>query len=131
MNTDKPYIDDLMGFTAELLKSIPIIDSGLIVMDDDVDAQSQKDIEVTFNKEFPEVPNIIAGLSSSSTGSRNANLEAVVLYGSQSKTGFTIRLYNNDTAARKPGIVWQAVYQAGGGNRIKRIFSYLRKVVRV
>lgn len=117
MNTDKPYIDDLMGFTAELLKSIPIIDSGLIVMDDDVDAQSQKDIEVAFNKEFPEVPNIIAGLSSSSTGSRNANLEAVVLYGSQSKTGFTIRLYNNDTVARKPGIVWQASYQPAGGGQ--------------
>lgn len=114
MNTDRPNADELLGFTAEILGNIPIIDSGLIVLDEEVAAQSQKDIEVSFKKEFPDIPNIIVGLSSSSTGSRNANLEAVVLYGSQSKTGFTIRLYNNDTAARKPAIVWQATYQASG-----------------
>ena len=112
--------NDLLNFTAEKLESIPIVDGGIIVLDGDVTAQSQKDIKVKFNKNFPDTPNIIVALTSSSTGSRNSNLEAVALYGSQTKDGFTIRLFNNDTAARRPGIVWQAIYDStGGGSRLR------------
>ena len=121
-------IDKLLSFTAQKLSLMPVIDGGTIILDEELEAKSQKDITVSFNKSFSKIPNIMLSLIYSASGSGSAGLEAVVLYGSQTKTGFTVRLYNNDSIARKPGIAWQAIYQpVGGGQFIKSLFSFFER----
>lgn len=64
---------------------------------------------VNFPVAFPSVPEVTVGIKTGSTGVGMGNVSAVLAYGSTTTTGFTVRIYNNDTVNRSPAITWIAV----------------------
>lgn len=92
----------------QLSESLPIID-GSIVEIGEIISKNIADVDVTFNKTFTKIPIITCTLVSNSTGVGIGSVSCVVLESSISTTGFTIRVYNNDTSNRTPRINWMAV----------------------
>lgn len=72
-----------------------------------VSAGSYGDIDVTFPTAFTSTPTILVTIGTSSTGAGMGNVSVAAF--NKSKTGFTIRCYNNDTSSRTPGFTWVAV----------------------
>lgn len=90
---------------ANLFRSASI-ESGTIT-GSSVAAGSTMDYNVTYTKTFGSTPQPVACFSTTSTASGFGNCTLAVL--NRSRTGFTVRVYNNDTAARVPSITWIAI----------------------
>lgn len=85
---------------------IPTVDSGNASIGS-VSSNSYKDVSVTYTATFDEIPNVTATLYSSGTA---VNIGSVcVAIASKSKTGCTIRLFNNRSSSINPTIEWTAI----------------------
>jgi hypothetical protein len=72
-----------------------------------VNANSYKDITITFHRTFSKPPKVIVSMVTGSTAPGMGNLTVVSL--NESTTGFTARIYNKDTEGRVPIVNWLAV----------------------
>lgn len=71
-----------------------------------VDANSYKDVSVTFN--MPSIPNVSASLFSSGTA---ANIgDVTVAIAARNATGATFRVFNNRSTTITPAVSWFAIY---------------------
>lgn len=104
-------LSEALGITNALEKQseqihLPTVDSGNAAIGS-VSANSYKDITVTFTATFSEIPHITATLYSSGTA---VNIGSVcVSVAAKSKTGCTLRLFNNRSSAINPSIEWTAI----------------------
>lgn len=65
--------------------------------------------QIAFPIAFSSPPTVVVGIKTGSTAPGMGNVEVAVAYGTVTTTGFSVRVYNNDTANRAPGITWIAV----------------------
>lgn len=72
----------------------------------DIDANSYKDITVSFGKTFSSVPTVVCCLSSTSTAGAIGSMTATPH--SETTTECKIRVFNAGSATRTPGIRWIA-----------------------
>lgn len=68
-----------------------------------------KDVSVTFDVEFSSVPQVVVGLSTTSAAPEYGYISVAVV--STSRTGFTLRFFNNGNGPREPAARWIAVEQ--------------------
>ena len=73
-----------------------------------VNANSYKDVAITFPQAFSAVPRVVVCIASSSTAGAIGSITAAVLGGSEKTTGFTARVYNAGAAQRAPVLIWTA-----------------------
>ena len=71
-----------------------------------IPSHSTVDVEVTFEEAFPAAPNVVACLNSS--GGYGVGSLSVGVF-SITTTGFTARVFNNDTSGRGPDVEWIAI----------------------
>lgn len=71
-----------------------------------IPSHSTVDVEVTFDEPFPAAPNVVACLNSS--GGYGVGSLSVGVF-SITTTGFTARVFNNDTSGRGPDVEWIAI----------------------
>lgn len=74
-----------------------------------VASHSYADYQVTFTKTFSSAPIVVVGMQSASTGYGTGSVS--VSAHSITATGFTARIFNNDSSARSPYIHWIAMLQ--------------------
>lgn len=67
------------------------------------------DQPITFPIEFPEAPLVVVGIQTGSTGVGMGNVNVSVAHGTVTTTGFSARIFNNDTSNRSPQVTWIAV----------------------
>lgn len=82
---------------------------GAITGVSNVQSHSYDDYQVYFSKTFSSAPIVVVGMMSSSTGYGVGSVS--VSAHSITTTGFTARIFNNDTSARSPYIHWIAMEQ--------------------
>lgn len=73
-----------------------------------VDSGGYYDAEITFPNAFDSVPHVHAMLYSGSTAGGCGNLSIAIKSSSITATGFTARVYNNDSSYRAPSVYWIA-----------------------
>ena len=93
---------------AELIGNLPLIQSGSTGYID-VPANSYKDVQIEFPKPFESDPNISASIWGMSDSPSYGNIN--FSYDNISKTGFTMRIYNDNTSARVPRFRWVAIME--------------------
>lgn len=72
-----------------------------------VPANNYVDVPVTFNRTFTTVPNVVVSFESASTAGAMGGLSCGAI--SITKTGFTVRAFNNTPTQRAPAVQWIAV----------------------
>lgn len=72
-----------------------------------VASHSYADYQVTFTKTFSSAPIVVVGMQTASTGYGTGSVS--VSAHSITATGFTARIFNNDSSARSPYIHWIAM----------------------
>ena len=72
-----------------------------------VNSNSYKDVSISFNKTFQNVPNVVACFESTAGSYGFGRLSLGV--NSVTKTGFKVRVFNADTGSRSPNIYWIAI----------------------
>lgn len=72
-----------------------------------VTKQTYQDFSVSFNITFPAAPNVVVGLESASTGYGMGMVSVAAT--NITTTGFTLRVFNADTANRAPAVNWIAI----------------------
>ena len=70
-------------------------------------ANSYHDFTVTFNHTYTSYPHVVVGFYSTSTAAAFGGLSCAV--NSITKTGCKIRVFNNTSTARSPGVEWIAI----------------------
>lgn len=91
----------------ELLNgNLPLIQSGSTGYID-MPANSYKDVQIEFPKPFESDPNILASIWGMSESPSYGNIN--FSYDNISKTGFTMRIYNDNTSVRVPRFRWIAI----------------------
>ena len=84
------------------------MDSGLVSSAiGQVNANSYKDVPVTFNRTFSSSPFVVVSLVSSSTAPTMGRLSVSAI--NITKTGFTLRIFNSDSSGRSPYANWIAM----------------------
>ena len=91
---------------AELNGNLPHIQSGSTGYID-MPANSYKDVQIKFLKPFETDPNIFASIWGMSESPAYGNIN--FSYDNISKTGFTMRIYNDNTSGRTPRFRWVAI----------------------
>jgi len=86
-----------------------MMECGAITNVSNVASHSYADYQVTFSKAFSSAPIVVVGMMSSSTGYGVGSVS--VSAHSITATGFTARIFNNDSSARSPYIHWIAMLQ--------------------
>lgn len=86
-----------------------VIETGSRGQDTNVGANTYKDFNITFSKTFSAAPTVIVGLASTSTASSFGRINVAVKADSVTKTGFTVRIFNDDSSTRSPGFRWAAI----------------------
>lgn len=71
-----------------------------------VGANSYENVSVTYSEAFSTLPNVVAGLSTSSTDANIGNISVVVVGGSQQ--GCSFRVYNASDSELTVGVKWIA-----------------------
>lgn len=97
---------DVVPNISELNGNLPLIQSGSTGYID-VPANSYKDVQIKFLKPFETDPNIFASIWGMSESSAYGNIN--FSYDNISKTGFTMRIYNDNTSGRVPRFRWIAI----------------------
>ena len=82
------------------------IDSGRVA-GSNVTKQSYQDFSINFNFTFPATPNVVVCLESTSTGYGMGMVSVSAI--NITTTGFTLRVFNADTANRAPAVNWVAI----------------------
>lgn len=72
-----------------------------------VSANSYVDIPVTFQREFSSSPRVVCSLGTNSTSADMGSFAIAPM--APTKTGVTIRVYNNSSSSRVPAINWIAI----------------------
>lgn len=72
-----------------------------------VNANSYKDVSVSFNTTFPSTPRVIISLRSSSTSSEIGLMTVSAI--NVTTTGFTARFFNAGSSGRSPNAEWVAI----------------------
>lgn len=85
---------------------MPHIESGYVSAE--VPATSYETIRVDFTEAYSSAPAVAASVYNGNATSSEAPSRYGAAVGSTSTTGFSIRLYNNGTAARTLGAYWIA-----------------------
>lgn len=91
---------------SQLIGNLPLIQSGSTGYIN-VPANSYKDVQIEFPKPFESDPNISASIWGMSDSPSYGNIN--FSYDNISKTGFTMRIYNDNTSARVPRFRWIAI----------------------
>ena len=97
---------DVVPNISELNGNLPLIQSGSTGYIN-VPANSYKDVQIEFPKPFESDPNISASIWGMSDSPSYGNIN--FSYDNISKTGFTMRIYNDNTSARVPRFRWIAI----------------------
>lgn len=71
-----------------------------------VAAGAFEDVAITFSQSFTTAPSVVVGFLSSSTAPTFGSCSVAV--NSVTTSGFTIRVFNNDSATRAPAVEWIA-----------------------
>lgn len=72
-----------------------------------VTTKSYVDKPITFPNTYTETPKVVVCLNSASTGAGMGNVTVSAI--NVTTSGFTIRVFNNDTADRSPAVRWIAI----------------------
>ncbi len=86
--------------------NLPVIQSGSTGYIE-ISANSYKDIQVKFPKPFATDPNVLASIWGTSESPAYGNIN--FSYDDISRTGFTMRIYNDNTSGRTPRFRWVAI----------------------
>lgn len=89
-----------------LIGNLPLIQSGITDFVS-VNANSYKDIDITFDKPYPSNPNIFASIWGESDSPAYGNINYSCR--NVSVNGFTLRIYNDNTSGRSPRYKWTAI----------------------
>ena len=94
------------GVASEIASLENRIQAGFLALGN-VEASSYLDTPITFPNAYSSAPNVVCSLYSASTSSKMGlvSISAINI----TTTGFTARVFNNDTAVRTPGISWVAI----------------------
>lgn len=65
------------------------------------------DVDISFNKTFLVDPNVVVGFKSSSTAGTFGRCTCSVM--TTTTTGCSLRVFNGDTTARSPALIWTAI----------------------
>ena len=103
---------DLKALLSKILTRLYYIDAGTASLSSTVASGAYRDVAVSFHKTFETAPNVVVGFQSTSTGATFGR--CCCSAHSITTTGFTIRMFNGDTAARQPAFYWIAMPIGGG-----------------
>ena len=84
-----------------------VFDSGYVVSES-ISAGAYRDINITFNKKFSDIPVIELLFHTTSTAGNVGRMTCAYVTGSATKTGFKARIFNGDSTTRAPGLEWHA-----------------------
>lgn len=85
------------------------IDAGLTSATVDTAAGSYQDVNIAFHKTFASAPIVVVGFDTTGTQANFGMCCVAVVNGSITTTGFTARVFNADSAVRKPRVSWIAI----------------------
>ncbi len=80
---------------------------GWVGQDTTTDANSYRDVTISFGHTYSTTPTVIASMYSTSTSPTMGSIQVAVY--SVSTTGATIRIFNNTSSGRSPGFYWLAI----------------------
>lgn len=108
-------LNELDGRTEQTNARLDVISKSMLAKTADfgtlspasVAAGTYADTQVTFNQAFKSLPVVVACFISASTAASFGNCTLSVL--GRSTSGFTVRIFNNDSSAREPDIAWIAI----------------------
>lgn len=85
------------------------IDAGLTSATVDTAAGTYQDVSIAFHKTFAAAPVVVVGFDTTGTQANFGMCCVAVVNGSITTTGFTARVFNADSAVRKPRVSWIAI----------------------
>lgn len=85
------------------------IDAGLTSSTVDTAAGTYQDVNIAFHKTFASAPIVVVGFDTTGTQANFGMCCVAVVNGSITTTGFTARVFNADSAVRKPRVSWIAI----------------------
>lgn len=85
------------------------IDAGLTSATVDTAAGTYQDVSIAFHKTFAAAPVVVVGFDTTGTQANFGHCCVAVVNGSITTTGFTARVFNADSAVRKPRVSWIAI----------------------
>lgn len=85
------------------------IDAGLTSATVDTAAGTYQDVSIAFHKTFAAAPVVVVGFNTTGTQANFGHCCVAVVNGSITTTGFTARVFNADSAVRKPRVSWIAI----------------------
>lgn len=91
---------------SQLIGNLPLIQSGVTDFVS-VNANSYKDIDITFDKPYPSNPSIFVSIWGESDSPAYGNINCS--FRNVSLNGFTLRVYNDNTSGRSPRYKWTAI----------------------
>ena len=84
-----------------------VFDSGYVASES-ISAGAYRDINITFNKKFSDIPVIELLFHTTSTAGNVGRMTCAYVTGSATKTGFKARIFNGDSSTRAPSLEWHA-----------------------
>lgn len=84
-----------------------VFDSGYVASES-ISAGAYRDINITFNKKFSDIPVIELLFHTTSTAGNVGRMTCAYVTGSATKTGFNARIFNGDSSTRAPSLEWHA-----------------------
>ena len=85
------------------------IDAGLTSATVDTAAGAYQDVSIAFHKTFAAAPIVVVGFDTTGTQANFGMCCVAVVNGTITTTGFTARVFNADSAVRKPRVSWIAI----------------------
>lgn len=85
------------------------IDAGLTSATVDTAAGTYQDVNIAFHKTFAAAPVVVVGFDTTGTQANFGMCCVAVVNGTITTTGFTARVFNADSAVRKPRVSWIAI----------------------
>lgn len=85
------------------------IDAGLTSATVDTAAGTYQDVSIAFHKTFASAPIVVVGFDTTGSQANFGLCCVAVKNGSITTTGFTARVFNADSAVRKPRVSWIAI----------------------
>lgn len=104
--TGVDIIPEKIATLPELIGKIPIIQSGVTDFIS-VSANSYKDVNIVFDNPYLSTPNILASIWGESDSPTYGNINYSCR--NVSASGFTLRIYNDNTSSRSPRYKWTAI----------------------
>lgn len=102
----KSTIEQIITRLDNIANDIPTVDGGHESMGS-INTNSYADKSITFHQTFASAPNVTACLSTTGTAGNIGNVSVAV--NNISKTGCTVRVFNNRGSSLSPAIEWVAV----------------------